>query len=486
MKFPEELTDVSNETIAVGMIYNNSQLLDKYHDKIIVNYDFSDDNLKLVYSLLVTTYLTHEQINDTTINVEVYKLDEDDRNTFNMFGGLKTIHRLSALADKSTIKFEKVYENLKTYNTLRALHSKGIDVLRYIDKLKTRTSNEILKSYELLLTKIGTHIKNLSDPKNLGDGLRTYYEKIKEEPDIGEPICWPIINRHIRGLRKRTLVGIGMHTNKGKTRLITRMLTDFSVENNNKSLVISTEMTDEEMKLQLLTSVANNVFSKKYKQTIREDKIALGELNDTQRLMLEEAINYIEEKCNIDFICTNVYDFNTLKMLIKQHVLKGVKTVVIDVFKPYRFENSQGLSEWQQYSLSAEKLKQMAIELDITIIFTFQLTPSSLETGTLDINSIALGTHISFVLDTVILARELTGQEKQKLKYRISQPDHPFNNEVCDFERKKDYLMVKIIKNRAGIANFEVVLTADRGHVLFDELGFLVKYFDKKEEKKDA
>ena len=275
-------------------------------------------------------------------------------------------------------------------------------------------------------------------------------------------------------LRGGTCGAIASCTNMGKSRIVTRILTETSIKNGVRATLISTEMQRDEMQLQFVVCVNNNIIATHPDEIIEEGDIAKGLLSARQKQSLAKALDYVEEHSKIAFICTNIYDTATLKKLYKQEAMKGSKIIVTDVFKAQRNSGAEkGLSEWQALSLSAEILKQMSIELNICVLFTLQLNSSVLQTGELNYASLALATHIAFVLDYLFAFREITWQEKTKNQIKLHKADGVFNGELCDFDKNKSYFLCKLIKNRAGQNGVETIMEADRGRLLFSELGYL-------------
>lgn len=153
--------------------------------------------------------------------------------------------------------------------------------------------------------------------------------------------------------------------------------------------------------------------------------------------------------------------------------MNGVELVVIDVLKPMRSADQVAqLQEWQQYPRTVELLKDLMIELDISLLFTAQLTTQSVNDKDLDINNIANGTQISHVLDSLLIFRDVQYSELENSSYI---PKGNKEEDALPFDTHKRYMVCKIAKNRSGMAGAELVYEVNRGAVTFDELGMYVR-----------
>lgn len=73
-----------------------------------------------------------------------------------------------------------------------------------------------------------------------------------------------------------------------------------SVFHDHRALLISTEMTKEEMKLQFLTSTYNHLFQND--EHLQESTIATNNVTDDEKDKLIDAANYFEDHCHVDFV----------------------------------------------------------------------------------------------------------------------------------------------------------------------------------------
>jgi replicative DNA helicase len=480
------ISDLANESLVVGYIYRRPDTLNEYMELISPEYDFTDSGLCFLYRLLVDTFLNHDIVNETSLNIQVSKMDDESQTLYKKMGGFKVYQRLGNVSQVEE-NFKKIYEKLKVYNLLRELQRKGFNVEKHLDKLKDRSPDAILKSYEMQLSKVGSYIKGIQDSVQIGQGMLNFYENLKKEPDIGIEIPFPIVNRLARGWRTSKIYASGMHSGMGKSREVAYMLTFTSIIGQEPVLIGVNEQDEEEWRLMLLTSVANNILAPKYGLYVDEDEIALGQCTGKKDEMVKEAAKFMEERSKISFLEMNVYDFDSLKIILKKHKLRGIKHAVIDTFKPFRGE-AQGMADWLAFVVTSEKLKRIIGSekkggLDMGLWITCQLTDESLISKILGSSSIASGKQIKHNLDFLKMSRMLDWKDKEKIKVKLEMPDNPFNGQIQSLDKYKDYYLTLVDKNRGGKDHKYIIYEVDKGKVIFRELGWAVFNSDEAEKE---
>lgn len=392
------------------------------------------------------------------------------QNKFQELGGIDTLERFKSIAEDSTSGMENIYRSLKNYYLFRELKKIHIDVTPHIDVLSEEDPDYILDVYEKALDDLAINVRGINSPENIGDGACAFIDSLELRPDVGMDLPFPIINGLTRGLRKRSLIAIGAHTNVGKSRYVSKIADYISVKHAEKSLIISTEMTKGEMTLQMVTDIANDQFLGE-DDKIEERDIAVYNITPVQKEGIKKAAAYLEKHSNIDFICTNVYDIKTLERMIKRAAIMGTDYIFIDVLKPMRAESAKSdMAEWQMYTMTAERLKQLAINLGLCIIVTMQLKSGTEKERDLTYSHISIGSHIAHVLDVCLLFRDISYEEKTECGFR-----DPDTKQTYPLDGSSRYMTCKIAKNRAGQAGQQIVLKVRKGHMEFEEQGFLTQ-----------
>lgn len=470
----EEIRDVSTESLVVGSFYKNPDLFMEYDELIFADWDFSNEELRFLYNLIRTIWYSGKtKIDETTINIEVNK-NEETIKKYKELKGYKTIQRL---VDKVNLDdFSKYYGDLKKYNLLRELHRKGFPIIEKWEKIKDLDPESIYKYFDYGLSKTFTHYQGISGSVILGEDMVSVYEKWKVEPDIGIEVYYHIINSIIRGNRLGKLNSIGMHSGCGKSRFISLMAMHIGIVLQIPILIIVNEQDKEEWDSMLLAAVVNNVFAPETGVYINEDKIITGQCNEKEDEVCKRAAIYIQERSKIYFQEAQIYDYQTLKRVLKVHKLKGINIFFYDTFKAI---HSQGMASWEMFVKTSEELKKICGNrkkggLDMCGWITFQLTDDSQFDKILTSSSIASGKFIKHNQDFMLMARPLSYTEKQKIKVRLCQKDNIFNDEIIDLDFKKDYYIAFVDKNRGGKDKQKIIYEVDKGKLIFKELGFAV------------
>lgn len=476
----EDITrDISAESLVIGSLFKNPNLLFEYDEIIYPEWDFTLDELKFLYSVIKTCYYNgYKNIDETIINVEINKNPEWQKKYANI-KGYKTIQRLT---DKCNLDdFKTYFKILKKYNLLRELERNSFPIKEKIEKMKELEPEDIYKYYDYTLANTFKHYQGVEDSVILGKDMPDVFEKWLIEPDIGIEIPYFIINNLIRGWRLGKLNATGMHSGMGKSRQICNIAIHIGIKNQIPLLIIVNEQDKDEWDAMLLTSVVNNYFNKG--NIINETNIVTGELTEKQKEVCREAAKWIKNNSKIYFQEAQIYDYQSLKRILKVHKLRNINFFMMDTFKPFR--NSKGAT-WEAFVQTSEMLKQLCGNkkkggLDMGGWLTFQLTDDSLFDKILTSTSVASGKQIKHNLDSMMMSRQLNYSEKQKIQVKTFQKDNPFNDEIQPLDLYKDYYITFVDKNRGGKDKVKIISEVDKGGLIFNELGFAV--FKSKEDE---
>jgi replicative DNA helicase len=481
----EVLQDISSESLVVGYLYRLPDTIVEYEDILSADFDFSDEYLRLMYNLLLLTFKTNVRIDETSVNIQVSKMDEETQKKFKSFGGFNAIKRLMKVSE-SCENFNYIFGKLKTWNMIRDLDKKGFAVRNNIEKLKDKKPDDILKGYEFQLSSVASKNKGLEDSVNLGAGMLDFVRRLKEKPDVGIRIPHPIINTLTRGWRTGKVYTSGMGSGLGKSREMCYYAVEMGIIDQIPILIIVNEQDEIEWKLMLITCVINNIFYPITGVYIEEDEIALGQLTGRKDEIVQEAAKYIEENSKIQFQEMDAYSFDNLKIVLKKHKLRGINYVIYDTFKVFRLGEGAGGASWEQFVATSEMFKKLVGSpkkggLDMGLFLTFQLTDESIANKILNSTAIAGGKQIKHNLDFIKMSRVLDAKDKEKIRVKIDIPGNPFNGAIEDLDPYKDYYLTFIDKNRGGKDHKYMIYEIQKGKIIFKELGWAV--FGKKKEE---
>lgn len=470
------ISDLATEGIVIGFIYRYPELLDEYIDLIVPKYDFTDENCIFLYEIIINAYISNGKLDHISINLYISSLDNDKIKKWQEIKGFDILDKLVEFS-KSVDKFETVYKKLKVYNVFRYLKKQGFSIEQDLDRLKDKDADYIVKYYENKLVKSANYIRNINDSELIGKDMLKVYEKYKEEPSVGIEIPFPIIDSITRGWRLNTVYAHAMHSGYGKSRLAVNIMSYISMVYKVPVLLCVNEQDKEEIELMLLTSIANNLFRKKYGLKINESDIALGRLKGDADRMLYDAAKFIQENTNLHIYEMQNWDLNSIKMILKRNKLKGIDYAVVDTFKAMRGLNMH-MSDWQQFVYTAEKLKEIVGSekkggLNMGLWLTLQMTDDSLLTQIMNSTALATGKQVKHHLDYLMMFRPITAKEKETMKVKINMPNNSFNGSIQSLDLKQEYYLGVVDKNRGGRDKQKIIYKVDKGAMIFEEMGYM-------------
>jgi replicative DNA helicase len=186
--------------------------------------------------------------------------------------------------------------------------------------------------------------------------------RMNTEGLIGTPTGFRDIDRFTGGWQETDLIIVGGASSMGKTSFALALAYNAAKYGDTPTVIFSYEMSSGQL-LKRLASVESGV-SNNY--------ISNGTLNDEELKRIHDATTVLENiPLNVDEC--NITSLNYLVYRIKEYVKnRGIKLVMVDYLQLVSY-NAKGLSREQEVSKVARKLKNLAKELNITVIALSQL-----------------------------------------------------------------------------------------------------------------
>ena len=388
---------------------------------------------------------------------------------------------------------------LKNYSLIREYWRKGLkDITERMaqwKKFQTLKPREILIVINQSMNKVYTTLANVEEMRDLSVNTKDYILDKLQYPVQGLPYAFPIMTQVFQGIRLGQFVAWGMLSNAGKSRFLMRLISNLALVHNQKVLIISNEMTEEEMKACFIVTTLNNpdiqalhgitfpngnsIQNGLYKvdEEFKDEKgIVDGiivHLRDDEGNDLETQEEYVARVSKMSTEFNNVlsvgewiekqmkqhiyiletgsdYSDNDLKQIIENTCLsEDIHYVFYDTFK----SDKDAMGDWAAMKKTATMLSEIAKKKNIYIGANIQLTDDAALAQPLELtsNNIANSKQIKHVLDGLCLFREILKTDYNKYFYW---------KEVDDFnvvEKKaykllpdKRYYVCRIDKNRAG------------------------------------
>lgn len=506
----EEIKSVNNvqaEILLVGSLYKNPDLYISYGNFIRSKYDFSDEATKFYYDSFELMYTTFSQdMDEDQVNLFMSQ-DHERLRKYRSYKGWKTISQWINLADIND--FKNYYNLVKKYSLVREYERNGYPVQRILNhkKFTSWTAQDIYKIIRAQADRINTVISASEESVVLTNKTSEQVQSLLISPDMGLPMPWNLLTNMFRGCRLGKVIFNGFLSNEGKSRNMMLLMAYLVLILDEKFLLISNEMDEDDLKNCLITTVVNNdCFRQFHGVNIRkkEEEIVLGqyrnkdgefiarhtdengdfieseddyikrvELESEEYRQIQKIASWIDEKRNGKLFFKDVgmdYSDETLEFECRKHkMLYGVNYCGYDTLKGYRTD------DWQTVKQTATKMKELMKEIHMFCFAVFQLTDDTIFTDIFQLssNNIANAKQIKHVADILILGKRIEKEEYYKYQY-IPEDDwgEPLPH---DFNMDKQYFALKIDKNRGGNKKIMPLFEIDLDLNIWNEIGYVIK-----------
>ncbi len=503
-----EPRNIQNEILLVGSFYKKPDLYVSWGEFIRSKYDFDDEVTEFFYNCFELIYKTFAQELDEN-KVNTFMSENNDRlKKYKMYGGYETISKWMSLAD--TNDFKNYFDIIKKYSLVREYQRSGYPVQKILQhrKFNEWKAQDIYKMIRGKADKINTVILANEESVVLNQKIDETVTGYLIKPQAGLEIPWPLINEMFRGCRLGKVVFDGLLSNEGKTRKLMKIMAYITLVKNEKFLLLSNEMDEEDLKSALITTVVNN---KEFKEIHNIDivkperEIVLGLYRDNEGSFITRQENsdgnYIEsedeyikrvKKTSKEFNqileiskwinskkdkqiffkdVGNDYSNQILEFEYRKHnIVHGVKYAGYDTLKGF------GTDDWQSVKQTATKLKELMKEIKMFLWAVFQLTDDTIWTDVFQLssNNIANAKQIKHITDMLILGKRIPKENYNKYLY-IDENSCWGNPVKQELDYSKSYLIQKVDKNRGGNKDYMPLFEVDLDLNTWYEVGYLMK-----------
>lgn len=416
--------------------------------------------------------------------------------------------------------FEKVYVDLRKLFEIRKGYS-----MNPIKESQQRIVEIV--NYELYDIMTIQEVKDAIDQINATEKFRrsilslgTTELIMQGENDLttGLSLPFPILTSVFKGIRKGETMSYSMPSNSGKSRFTINLAAHLSYIHGKKVLIVSNEMSEEKMKLCLITTVINNpniqklhgykivksegdILEFKYRPDknadveIDEDGYIKRRENETlrnfsQRLLkcstefktVIKITNWIEKQTENQIFFVNITDHTNdelEKIILNYYYKEKIEYMFYDTLKT----DTENIGNADELKKTATILSNLAQNLKIYIGSSLQLSENSTSPLNMDINDLAVCRTVKEVLDTLCLIKQIHNEDLWKYEYSHQE----VGGEYFDLEKSQDpdvrYYACVVDKNRAG-PKPKLVFRLNLAYNSWEELGYLrLKQTGNEEEK---
>lgn len=497
--YPNKLSNIPLERTYMGILLSDPKLIVKYYFLFEDCY-FEDESILNIYKSVLfteggayTPEIAKQGFNFSRDSEQVYKLK----------------NQLKAEVANKTYNMEKIYLDLKKLFVLRknylaipikSIQDKVVEITDYIlyDKMSVEeVKSAIIQVNDTEKFKRAVLNRNLTSFLEMGDNnLRN-----------GLSLPFPILTSVFKGIRKGETMAFAMPSNCGKSRFTIDLAAHTALVHKKKVLIISNEMSEEKMKLCLITTIINNPEIQKLhgyeisktegellefkfraddpkKVDVDEKGFIIRKKYEKQgdfvnRLMKEstEFKNTVaitdwankEIKNSIYFINITDHTNDELKKVIMNYYYKEqIEYVFYDTLKT----DTANIGVPEEIKRTATILSNLAQNFNLYICSTLQLAESDTLPINLDVNDLAVSRTVKEVLDTLCLIKQINRDTLKNYEYSLKEVDTKF----YDLKKYDDpdvrYYACVVDKNRAG-AKPTLVFRLNLAYNVWNELGYL-------------
>ena len=339
--------------------------------------------------------------------------------------------------------------------------------------------------------------QDLSSFLNLGDNNLTN----------GLEMPFPTLSSVFKGIRKGETMAFAMPSNSGKSRFTTNLAAYTAFVHKKKVLIISNEMSEEKMKLCLITTILNNPeIQKKHGQMLRKtegellefkfrpdmktkvktDKegFVLKEEKETQAEFAKrlskvsseynitiEATDWVNKEMNNSIYFINITDHTNdelRKVIMNYYYKEKIEYVFYDTLKT----ETANIGIAEELKKTATILSNLAQNFNMFICSTLQLAESTTLPINLDVNDLAVSRTVKEVLDTLCLMKQINRENLKDYEYSIKEVDTKFFEIENDKNPDIRYYACVVDKNRAG-AKPKLLFKINLAYNSWEGLGYL-------------
>lgn len=497
--YPKELINTKLELAYVGLLLVNPKSIAKYY----LTFDesrFSDQSALDIYKSILFTEGGSFAPEDVKRKFPYPKASDE-------------IYELKKKVKKDAVdngySLEKIYTKIKKLFLLKkhyveaptkALQQEILEIRSY-SRYKEMTVEEL----QNIISQAGEH-RGITEGR-LNSGVTDFYLEGNNTLTNGVPMPFEILTKVFKGLRVGETMAYAMPSNSGKSRFTINLAAHLAFVEKKKVLIISNEMSEEKMKLCLITTIINNpAIQKKFGKKIR---VSEGELleykfkpdnknsvetdksgyilrkeDETQEHFVArlkkysstfndvvEAIEWLGNQKNnpICFIHVAEHTNDDLyKIILNYYYKEGVEYIFYDTLKT----DIEHIGNGEEIKKTATVLSNMAQKYRLFIGSTLQLLESTTAPINLTINDMSVTRTVKEVLDTLCLFKQISSESFGDYEYSEIEEAKKYKDIEVYSDPDVRYYACVVDKNRAG-AKPKLLFRLNLAYNEWFELGYL-------------
>ena len=475
--YPAELSNIPLEHTYMGLLLNDPKQIVKFYFLFQDCY-FEDPEILNIYKSVL---FTEGGAYTPEIAKAGFNFSKDSEEVYKLKGKLKL-----AVQGKR-YNMEKIYIELKKIFALRKSYL-AIPIKNIQEKVVEITKYDLYD--QMSVEEVESAIVQVNDTEKfkraiLNTNLTSFLERGDNNLRNGLPLPFPILTSVFKGIRKGETMAYVMPSNSGKSRFTIDIAAHVALVHKKKVLIISNEMSEEKMRLCLITTIINNKEIQKLhgqelsktegellefkfraddpkKTKVDEDGFIIRKPEEKQgdfvKRLTEESEEFrktiaVTEWANKE-IANSIYFIN-----ITDHTNDELKKVIMNYYYKEQIEyvfydtlktDTANIGIGEELKKTATILSNLAQNFNIYICSTLQLAESATLPVNLNVNDLAVSRTVKEVLDTLCLIKQINRDTLQNYEYSLNEVDTKF----FDLKKHDDpdvrYYACVVDKNRAG------------------------------------
>ena len=392
-----------------------------------------------------------------------------------------------AFAANVKYSLEEIYTMLKKLFLIRKFY-----VNAATENIQKRVLGmRLYKRYnEMSIEEMNTRLNNLNFLSSVKEtvinkGATQFLLEGNNNLKTGIPMQFPIMSKVFKGLRKGETMAFAMPSNAGKSRFIVNLICHLTFIQNQKVLLISNEMTEDKMKLCLITTIINNpeiqkihgqklekreaeLLALKFKPDagkkvdldkdgyiLRKEEESNEEFvkklseNSSEFLKTVAATDWLSNQINncIFFIHTSDHSNDDLRNMIMDYYYKeGIEYFFYDTLKT----DIEHIGNKEELKKTATVLSNIAQKYKVFIGATLQLAENTTRPLNLNITDIADSRTVKEVLDNLCLIKEINNTTYEEYEVALEEDSIDYKDLEKPYVLNTRYYACVVDKNRAG------------------------------------
>ena len=497
--FPAKLRNTEIEYIYMVLLLENPKSISRYYFLYDECY-FQDNKILNIYKSILfteggkyTPEINKEGLSFSIDSEEVYRFKNELR---------RNVRDKDYDMEKIYTELKKLFILRKAYmgNPIKNIQDKIIEIIDYTlyDKMS-------VEEVEAAINQVT--VTDKFKQAILNKNLTKFLEEGSSNLSDGLSLPFPILTQIFKGIRKGETMAYAMPSNSGKSRLAINLAAYTAFVNKKKVLLISNEMSEEKMKLCLITTIVNNPeIQKIHGQQLHITENEILELqfkaDEPKKVKVDEQGHILreEDEKQKDFIKRlekESSEFNNVIavtdwinkeinnsiyfMNITDHTNDELKKVIMNYYYKEKIEyvfydtlktDTANIGNAEEIKKTATILSNIAQNLGIFICSSVQLAENSTSPINLDVNDLAVSRTVKEVLDTLCLMKQINRYNLQDYEYSLKEIDNTF----YDLEKYEDpdvrYYACVVDKNRVG-PKPKLLFRLNLAYNYWEELGYL-------------